>query len=159
MATMLFLASCWAGQLERESKSMDMVASPALLAALLLVVAVIAWSTGRWQANGESGSHALLHRPAPIAEQHHAPPLADTPNAVADQQPLSEADLLALEGDLSLAMLHAEISAFRQRERVFATVVLDDLRLDERPIRIEPSNPTAPARLHVALSPPQGRAA
>jgi hypothetical protein len=78
--------------------------------------------------------------------------------AAPDQQPLCEAELLALEGDLSLAQLHAEISAFRQRERVFATVALDDLRLDERPIRIDPPTVSAAAHLHFALSPPQGRA-
>lgn len=142
---------------------MDMVASPALLAALLLVVAVVAWSTGRWQANGANGPHTPLQRPAPIAARDHPAPVANPPGLAAplaspDQEPLCEADLLALEGDLSLALLHAEISAFRQRERVFATIALDDLRLDERPIRIRPSYASVRPRLHVALSPRQERA-
>ncbi|NKB15988.1 MAG: hypothetical protein HC774_02245 [Sphingomonadales bacterium] len=68
------------------------------------------------------------------------------------------ADLLALESSLSLAELHDEISAFRQRERVLATVALDELRLDERPIRAKPPMDGAYADLHAVPSPPKQRA-
>lgn len=131
---------------------MDMVVSPALLAALLLVVSVIAYSAGRWQANGA------------VPQDQAAPRLLTPGPAAADGAPARDremaraADLLALESSLSLAELHDEISAFRQRERVFATVALDELRLDERPIRAKPPMESVYADLRASPSPPKQRA-
>ncbi len=133
---------------------MDMVVSPALLAALLLVVSVIAWSAGRWQANGavpQDQAAPALPTPGPAAAAGALAPARDREMARA-------ADLLALESSLSLAELHDEISAFRQRERVLAKVAPDELRLDERPIRAKPPMESAYADLRALLSPPKQRA-
>jgi hypothetical protein len=130
---------------------MDMVVSPALLAALLLVVSVIAWSAGRWQTNGavpQDQAAPRLPTPGPAAAD-------GAPAPARDREMARAADLLALESSLSLAELHDEISAFRQRERVFATVALDELRLDERPIRAKPPMESAYADLRAVPSPPK----
>lgn len=128
---------------------MDMVVSPALLAALLLVVSVIAWSAGRWQANGavaQDQAAPLSSAPGPAVAACNSTPSQD-------QEMARAADLLALESSLSLAELHDEISAFRQREQVFATVALDELRLDERPIRAQPPSQSACLGLRAVPSP------
>lgn len=133
---------------------MDMVVSPALLAALLLVVSVIAWSAGRWQAND-----AVPQDQAAPAFLTPDPSAADgAPVSARDREMARAADLLALESSLSLAELHDEISAFRQRERVFATVALDELRLDERPIRAKPPMESAYADQRAVPSPIKQRA-
>lgn len=125
---------------------MDLLASPALLIALLLAVSVIAWSAGRWQANGAVAQDQATAVSNAVAALNSAPSQ--------DQEMARATDLLALESSLSLAELHNEISAFRQRERVFATVALDELRLDERPIRAELPMEIAHAGLRAVPSPP-----
>jgi hypothetical protein len=105
---------------------MDFLVSPAALIAVMNGVALAAWAVGRWQGGAQllpaETSAPLSWRRNPSAAQVVTP---------LPREQISRAH--ALESVISLADLHEEISAFRQRERVFATLAPDALFLDRLP--------------------------
>jgi len=112
-----------------------LVNGPAVLGAIVISVALVAWSLGRWQgglavaddaapatmpAGGEAGE-ALMQRAA-LGGQGAAP-CQDTARAER-RTALAAAD--------SLGELHAEISAYRRAQRVLAGPDGEGLRLQPR---------------------------
>ena len=112
---------------------MDHFANPATLAGLIMCVAIAAWAVGRWQAlvAGQGGDPALTG--PTITPRTDATATQSLPALC--QQDASGEGLRALEGGLSLGELHAEVTAFRQRERVLATIPPESLRFDRPSVR------------------------
>ena len=117
---------------------MELFAGPASLGGLIMGVAVCAWGLGRWQAlgrqepvcgGGASGPQTAGDQTSLIVQQ-----ASPAPHQVRGEQP--EADGAAG----SLAELHEEIIAFRQREQVLARYAPDTLRI-ERPAQPSPDAP------------------
>ena len=111
---------------------MEQLAFPATLGGLILCIAWGAWALGRWQ--GEQ-----VRPDVPIAAEHPATlPQSETENparavgtggpASPCQQNARDERLCALQDNLSLADLHDEVSAYRHREQVFATLAPGALR-------------------------------
>lgn len=89
---------------------MDWIAGPAVLGAMVISVALGAWSLGRWQA-----ASALARVPrAGLAERATAPTFA---SGSSQHEPREGGIPAAVQTD-QLNELHAEISAYRRTERV-----------------------------------------
>jgi hypothetical protein len=117
---------------------MELFAGPASLGGLIMGVAVCAWGLGRWQALGHHRLADDARAPLPDAEGEAQSRPA--PNASPYRQNVRDERHEAIGQAVSLAELHEEISAFRQREQVLACYAPDTLRLERLP---QPS-PAAP---------------
>jgi hypothetical protein len=110
---------------------MDMMASPAMLGGLMMAVAWGAWVLGRWQGAAAAAAMALpvaSDRQASESAQPNATQQAASPRVTAAaftspcQQDAADERHLALTPDISLGDLHEEISAYRRREQVLASL-------------------------------------
>lgn len=114
---------------------MEVVISPAMLGALVAAIALSAWALGRWQGSATASMAAPEFAPAVISESAHAPA---NPSAVPDtpwpaspcQQNAADERRHVVSGIGSLADLHEDISAFRRREQVLASLDPDTLFFD-----------------------------
>ena len=112
---------------------MDIVTNPALLGAMTCVLMVAAWALGRWHASfaPEHGEPVAV----PSQREEERPLLISQmrmPGSVLHQRhsrPEGAGDG-AYDDALSLCDLHAEVSAFRRREQVLASLETDALLLD-----------------------------
>ncbi|MDP5102378.1 MAG: hypothetical protein NWP98_00455 [Erythrobacter sp.] len=107
------------------------MANPALLGGMTGILMLAAWALGRWQANLALSFNAPAGLPMPSESQ--TPSMA--PQAWADgstlyQQHSHPEGAFASNIAMSLCELHAEVSAFRRREKVFATLAPDAFMLD-----------------------------
>jgi hypothetical protein len=114
---------------------MVFLAAQAALWGLISCVALGAWALGRWQAGAGWAANSLagLSSPrdpqiVPALAEAKASTLASIPAQGRDDGPH------ALDSAISLGDLHDEISAFRRREQIFATLAPGALLLDQRPI-------------------------
>ena len=123
---------------------MELLASPAMLGGIIAGVALGAWSLGRWQ--GAAWPVTDPRSPAPGAEHPpfewrasvshdpspavHSAVRSAAPIAGLCQQARRAERNVALEPGFSLGDLHAEVSAYRQQQQVFAAVTDYGLRLD-----------------------------
>jgi hypothetical protein len=106
---------------------MDYLASPALLGGIMFCVALSAWTLGRLQA-GVALAHPVRGvRPEPCPAP--AAPVADAAATPCQNQARDERQR-ALGQVISLNELHAEISAYRQQEQIFASLADDAFRVD-----------------------------
>lgn len=102
---------------------MDMfVSGPAALGGLLISVAMGGWTLGRWQGGFAALEEARVPAGHEAAEAGALPALPGSDSA----RTRSAAALAAAD---SLGELHAEISAYRRAEQVFASADADGLRL------------------------------
>ena len=109
---------------------MDYSASSALLGGIMFCIALSAWTLGHWQ-----GSAALarptLGEPQP---PYRASLAARAPTATraitpCQKQARTERQIVLGQTD-SLSDLHAEVSAYRQQEQIFASLADDAFRFD-----------------------------
>lgn len=111
---------------------MDYFANPALLwGGLISAAMLVAWALGRWQASPPLSAKipdAVPLRRALRTTQ--ATPNLRTPGLLFCQPQTSLGGADAFDHAMSLIDLHAEISAFRRSERVFATLAPDAVILD-----------------------------
>lgn len=111
---------------------MDYLTSPALLGGILICVALGAWTLGRWQ-GGIALAQPRYSAPLP-PHPVLAAALSPTSGTAATAKPCQNAARVdrhsVLEQTVSLCDLHAEISAYRQQERIFASLADDAFRLD-----------------------------
>ena len=110
---------------------MDLPGGPAVLGGIIMCVASGAWMLGRWQGRALSAGEAMdagresqgePHDPEIGPPVHHAPPIPC-------QQAARDERRGALEPDLSLGDLHAEVSAYRRAQQVLAGLTGDPFEL------------------------------
>ncbi len=110
---------------------MEFMANPTLLGGTTGVLMVAAWALGRWQASPALSSDGPVA--LPLQREPETPPMtpqARMPDPGLDQQHSRPEGAVASDIAISLCDLHAEISAFRRREQVLATLASDALMLD-----------------------------
>lgn len=112
---------------------MDYLASPAWLGGIMACIALSAWTVGRWQ------GAAALTRETPGAPS----PSYSPPRLAPSREPLATVATLPRHTDAeterqgalgqtdSLTDLHAEVSAYRRQERIFALLADDAFRVDQ----------------------------
>ncbi len=114
---------------------MDYLASPALLGVIMIAVTLGAWTLGRSQASAARAVHGSERNgtaPQPRQEGRPVRSAVMPPCEVAapvQRQALAER-YRALEQSVSLNDLHAEVSAYRHQEQIFASFAADMVRLD-----------------------------
>ena len=110
---------------------MDLPGGPAVLGTIIMCVAWGAWLLGRWQGSAESAgkaidagceAHSEPHDPALAPPVHCAPPIPC-------QQAARDERRGALVPEISLGDLHAEVSAYRRAQQVFAGMAGDPFEL------------------------------
>lgn len=107
---------------------MDITAGPATLGGLILCVAICGWALGRWQAVGLSEYGGDNASPQSVHGTIAAGLRQDRMNGSAPlrcPQPMAVAFPDLPQGDFSLGELHREVTAFRDRERILATLSVD----------------------------------
>lgn len=104
---------------------MDVFLSPAGLVAAMCCVALAGWALGRWQ-----GKERLLGAQVSGPDTLPAAPGGAKPK-LPTLSAIAQTDLgVASDNAISLSDLHDEVTAFRRRERVFATLAPATLCLD-----------------------------
>jgi hypothetical protein len=114
---------------------MEYLAAPAALWGLISCIALGAWALGRWQGGAGWAANMPVALPPPRdprAAQALAEAKPSTPVSNPAQRRID--GLHALDSAISLGDLHDEISAFRRREQIFATLAPGALILHCRPI-------------------------
>lgn len=111
---------------------MDYFTNPALLGGGMISAAMlVAWALGRWQASPPVS--AKLPHAVPLPRALRAPqatPNLRTPGLLFCQPQTSLGGADPFDHAMSLTDLHAEISAFRRSQRVFAALAPDAVILD-----------------------------
>ncbi|WDA42552.1 hypothetical protein [Erythrobacter sp. BLCC-B19] len=114
--------------------------SPAMLGGIIVGVAMLAWTLGRWH-SGVAASDAAA-RPAPKVEPSRPVPAPDSaaPEAargvvVMCQQAARDERRIAAATARSLGEMHEEIAAYRRQERVLAAALSDGLLVELLPAR------------------------
>lgn len=110
--------------------TMYTTAGPAVLGGVMMGVALVAWSLGRWQGGLGTGEDRDTLS-AGDAGRSAMPPvlLAPSPASVDDRDSTRSARNVPIEAGISLGDMHAEISAYRRAEQVLAGMTLDPLQL------------------------------
>lgn len=118
---------------------MDFYASPAMLGGIIACVAISAWTLGRWQRAAVPLGEACNPAPQALhaaASQH--PPFewraadhADAARGLTGGRTSRSGPKVDLDCGLSLGELHAEVTAYRHQQRVFASVARDRLLIDQ----------------------------
>lgn len=111
---------------------MDYWASPELLGGIIIAVATCAWTLGRSQ------SVAQMQRstPVPASLLGQAPLFVQSPLLPAPayaepcQREPRDSQFTTLDQTISLSDLHAEVSAYRHQEKIFATLAGDAFRIE-----------------------------
>lgn len=117
---------------------MDILANPALLGGMMICVALGAWLLGRRQGQATAERTPEASKPeAPVAAARLHPAPETAPASPCQQQARAER-LSALGQTASLVALHAEVSAYRQRERILAALpedasILNDVLVTDQP--------------------------
>ena len=110
---------------------MDLFGGPAALGGIIMCVALAAWTLGRWQGMALStdttcdpagDAQPLSCDHAAAIKDHRPPPIPCQQAAQADRRG-------ALDVAVSLGELHAEVSAYRRAQQVFAGLASDPLEL------------------------------
>jgi hypothetical protein len=108
---------------------MDLLASPSALIGLIGCIGLAGWSMGRWQ-----GLTAHAQAADDLLETHRGPQARaitpDPPAFTGLQTPTANAGLR--ENAITLSDMHAEITRFRHREQVLATLKTEAAIFDQR---------------------------
>jgi hypothetical protein len=116
---------------------MDFVVNgPAVLAAIMMSVALGAWSLGRWQ-GGLVASDDAAPSAAPGGGEPGETPMQRAAAVVPCQEAAQAERRNALAGADSLGELHAEISAYRRTQKVLAGLEGEGLAIHRADARSE----------------------
>ena len=119
---------------------MDFLGGPAALGEIAACVALVAWTLGRWR----GGARAVEPAQGPAPAGQHPPfewrvPVPDDAGGVTGSQHAHRAGReVWLETAFSPGELHAEVSAYRRQQNVFAAEASDALHLALRPAGARP---------------------
>jgi hypothetical protein len=118
---------------------MDLLGGPAALGGIIACIALVAWALGRWHGSALAANPANgpAHCPAPTGQhppfEWRMPDPAEAGSAVPCQHSQRAGREIWFEKAFSVGELHAEVSAYRRQQRVFAAGAGDALPLAPLP--------------------------